>query len=258
MQLSSSLLVSALWSCCLHSVALGLAATLMVAQPQRSFRVVQVTLMQQATPLPMNQGEPARKPPTPEERPAFVSQAPPQPKPKPVVKPVKTETKPKQKIPVHPAEITPPPQAEAPVHVAAIDPSVSTELGAQTRTPMNVNEGSGTNGSEGDRRLTKAKEGGGGNSGVVARPDYGVNPKPPYPLLARRLGAQGVVLLRVEVRADGSVAAVELERSSGFSVLDDSATRTVRESWRFVPARIDGTPTTSWVEVPIRFVLADS
>ena len=99
MQLSSSLLVSALWSCCLHSVALGLAATLMVAQPQQSFRVVQVTLMQQATPLPLSQGEPARKPSAPEERPASVSQAPPQPKPKPVVKPVKAETKPKQKMP---------------------------------------------------------------------------------------------------------------------------------------------------------------
>ncbi|MBI3757476.1 MAG: energy transducer TonB [Deltaproteobacteria bacterium] len=239
-------------------MALGLAAALMVAQPQRSFRVVQVTLMQQATPLPMRQGEPAGKSLAPEERTASVSQALPQPKPKPAAKPLKAVTKPKPKMPEHPAEITQPPQAEALVHVAAMDSSTSTELGVETRTPANVNEGSGAKGSEGGRSSTKAGNGGGGNSGIVARPDYGVNPKPPYPLLARRLGAQGVVLLRVEVREDGSVAAVELERSSGFSVLDDSATRTVRESWRFVPARIDGTPTASWVEVPIRFVLADS
>jgi protein TonB len=77
-------------------------------------------------------------------------------------------------------------------------------------------------------------------------------------MLARRLGAQGVVLLRVQVRKDGTVATVELARSSGFSILDDSAARTVRESWQFVPARIDGTPIASWVEVPIRFVLEDS
>jgi protein TonB len=77
-------------------------------------------------------------------------------------------------------------------------------------------------------------------------------------MLARRLGAQGVVLLRVQVREDGTVATVELARSSGFSMLDDSATRTVRESWRFVPARIDDAPVASWVEVPIRFVLEDS
>jgi len=77
-------------------------------------------------------------------------------------------------------------------------------------------------------------------------------------MIARRLGAQGIVILRVQVRGDGSVAAVELARSSGFAVLDDSAARTVRESWRFLPARIDGSPVTSWVEVPIRFVLEDS
>jgi TonB family protein len=106
--------------------------------------------------------------------------------------------------------------------------------------------------------ITKAGGGREGRIGIVAQPDYGVNPKPPYPMLARRLGAQGVVLLRVQVREDGAVVTVELARSSGFSMLDDSATRTVRESWRFVPARIDGAPIASWVEVPIRFVLEDS
>jgi protein TonB len=85
-----------------------------------------------------------------------------------------------------------------------------------------------------------------------------VNPKPPYPLIARRLGAQGVVTLRVQVREDGSVATIELAQSSGFAVLDDSAIRTVRDSWHFVPGRLDGTPVVSWVEVPIRFVLEDS
>jgi protein TonB len=77
-------------------------------------------------------------------------------------------------------------------------------------------------------------------------------------LIARRIGAQGEVLLRVLVRHDGSVASVELAQSSGFSLLDESATRTVRDSWRFIPAQHDGTPVDSWVEVPIKFVLADS
>lgn len=94
--------------------------------------------------------------------------------------------------------------------------------------------------------------------GTSARPDYGVNPKPPYPLLARRMGAQGIVLLRVHVRADGSVAEAEIKQSSGSALLDDSALRTVRESWRFMPARLDGVPVESWVEVPIRFVLGDA
>jgi protein TonB len=79
-----------------------------------------------------------------------------------------------------------------------------------------------------------------------------------YPLLARRMGAQGEVLLRVRVQPDGSVAAVELVRSSGFTLLDEVATRTVRDSWRFIPARLDGAAIESWVEVPIKFVLAES
>jgi protein TonB len=66
------------------------------------------------------------------------------------------------------------------------------------------------------------------------------------------------VVVRVRVRPDGSVAEAELAQSSGSALLDESALRTVRESWRFVPARRDGTAVESWVEVPIRFVLETS
>jgi protein TonB len=98
----------------------------------------------------------------------------------------------------------------------------------------------------------------GGGGGLSARPDYGANPKPPYPMLARRRGEQGLVLLRVHVRVDGSVAEAEIKQSSGSTLLDDAALHTVRESWRFIPAQLDGIPVESWVEVPIRFVLGDS
>jgi periplasmic protein TonB len=99
--------------------------------------------------------------------------------------------------------------------------------------------------------------GAGGGTTLSARPDYGVNPKPPYPMLARRRGDQGVVLLRVHVRVDGSVVTAEIKQSSGFSLLDDAALQTVRESWRFIPARLGDAPVESWVEVPIRFVLGE-
>ncbi len=94
-----------------------------------------------------------------------------------------------------------------------------------------------------------------GNGRTVARPDYHVNPKPPYPRIARRLGAQGVVTLRVFVQKDGSVGKVFVAESSGFGLLDDAATRTVSSAWKFVPAEVDGNPVDSWVEVPIKFVL---
>ncbi len=64
--------------------------------------------------------------------------------------------------------------------------------------------------------------------------------------------------LRVMVRADGTVARVELAESSGHDVLDDSAVETVRTKWRFEPARRDGVAFESWVLVPIRFTLTEA
>ena len=80
------------------------------------------------------------------------------------------------------------------------------------------------------------------------------NPKPPYPVSARRNGAQGRVILSVQVSASGASSEVLLKRSSGHAVLDDAALQTVRR-WRFVPARRGDTPVDSWVDVPIIFRL---
>lgn len=80
------------------------------------------------------------------------------------------------------------------------------------------------------------------------------NPKPPYPLAARRLGVEGRVVLRVHVLADGRCAEVRIVRSSGHALLDESALSTVRR-WRFVPATRAGTPVAASVDVPISFRL---
>ncbi len=75
---------------------------------------------------------------------------------------------------------------------------------------------------------------------VVAPPRFDAaylsNPRPAYPLAARRRGDQGTVLVRVSVTAEGLAASVSLEKSSGHSALDDAALTAV-QSWRFVPAR---------------------
>jgi protein TonB len=67
---------------------------------------------------------------------------------------------------------------------------------------------------------------------------------------------EGVVLLDVLVAPDGRAAEVRLARSSGHPQLDDSAVRTVRERWRFIPARRAGAAVESRVTVPIRFRLS--
>ena len=92
---------------------------------------------------------------------------------------------------------------------------------------------------------------------VAARFDanYLSNPPPFYPIASRRLGEAGVVRIRVYVGVDGQALKVELERSSGYARLDQSALDTVA-NWRFVPAHRGDTPVVSWVVVPLNFSLS--
>jgi len=85
-------------------------------------------------------------------------------------------------------------------------------------------------------------------------PAYGHRQDPEYPEFARRRGYQGTTLLRVRVLDDGRVAAVQIKESSGYQVLDGTATKAVW-TWRFTPALADGRPVASWVLVPITFRL---
>ncbi len=80
------------------------------------------------------------------------------------------------------------------------------------------------------------------------------NPAPAYPPMARRIGEEGVVRLRVWVSAAGTAERVELARSSGFARLDQSAEAAVRR-WRFIPARHGDDNVPAWVTVPISFQL---
>ena len=87
-----------------------------------------------------------------------------------------------------------------------------------------------------------------------AKPNYLSNPPPAYPLASKAAQEEGVVLLSVEVNAQGRPASVRVRRSSGFSRLDEAALRAVR-GWRFSPARVGGIAISSEVEVPVRFQL---
>ncbi|MFM2407771.1 MAG: hypothetical protein RL358_513 [Pseudomonadota bacterium] len=80
------------------------------------------------------------------------------------------------------------------------------------------------------------------------------NPKPVYPLAARRMGWQGKVIVRVEVLANGAAGEVSLYQSSGREALDNAALAAVK-SWRFTPARVAGQLITKTFLVPIPFKL---
>jgi protein TonB len=84
--------------------------------------------------------------------------------------------------------------------------------------------------------------------------NYLRNPAPAYPRLARKLGEQGRVVLRVLVNADGIANEVQVQTTSGHARLDDAARDTVR-SWKFVPARRGDQAVAAWVLIPISFRL---
>ncbi|MBI3222771.1 MAG: energy transducer TonB [Nitrosomonadales bacterium] len=92
-------------------------------------------------------------------------------------------------------------------------------------------------------------------------PDYKAaylhNPLPAYPMVARRMGWQGRVVLNVEVLASGLPGQVRVQQGSGHEALDDAALQAVR-GWRFVPARQGGQVVTKWFLVPIPFILKES
>lgn len=80
------------------------------------------------------------------------------------------------------------------------------------------------------------------------------NPRPAYPPLSRRLGEQGRVVVRVLIEADGTASRAEIQTSSGYERLDQTALQTVLR-WRYVPGKRAGVAEAMWFNVPIQFVL---
>jgi protein TonB len=131
-----------------------------------------------------------------------------------------------------------------PVSARQRTPAAVLTTEATTHTPTASSVAENTGGEQHDEPL------------VESRYDVAAlnNPKPPYPLAARRQGAEGRVVLRAQVLEDGRCAEAHIVRSSGHTQLDESALAAVRR-WRFVPATRAGKPVNSWVEVPIHFQL---
>ena len=82
--------------------------------------------------------------------------------------------------------------------------------------------------------------------------DYLNNPAPVYPAMSRRMHERGEVRLRVLVSKDGMPVEVQVERSCGYSRLDQAALAAVRK-WKFQPAQRGGVSVDAWVIVPIEF-----
>ena len=93
-----------------------------------------------------------------------------------------------------------------------------------------------------------------GQSTLISMPG---NPRPRYPLIARKRGYEGRVLLTVQVAGSGRVADIAIAKSSGYTLLDDAATDAVRR-WRFRSASGGESPVDTIVEVPVTFRLEET
>ncbi|MBI3999500.1 MAG: energy transducer TonB [Candidatus Omnitrophica bacterium] len=88
------------------------------------------------------------------------------------------------------------------------------------------------------------------------KPAYLKNPAPVYPNYAREQGWEGVTILKVLVNEQGRVDQIEIHKSSGYKILDESALKTIR-TWQFLPARVGNLSFSSWIKIPVRFILME-
>ena len=91
------------------------------------------------------------------------------------------------------------------------------------------------------------------NQGIQARNQF-ANPKPPYPLVSRRMGEQGAVDLRLCLTYQGQIESVSVIKSSGYKRLDSSALETVK-TWKFSPLEMVDASSFDCYRLPIHFKL---
>jgi len=84
-------------------------------------------------------------------------------------------------------------------------------------------------------------------SGFAAPP-----PPPPYPPGGPEDRDARIVVLIVDLSADGTVTAVALEKSSGFPELD-TATMEAASNWHFNPLLKEGNPVAGKARIPVSF-----
>jgi len=87
---------------------------------------------------------------------------------------------------------------------------------------------------------------------VVSGVEYIRAPQPVYPSMSRRMGEQGVVMLRVLVNEKGHAEQANIQQSSGFQNLDEAGRQAAMRAL-FKPYIEDGKAIQVYVIVPINF-----
>ncbi len=187
--------------------------------------VITVELLEAPRPV---QAPPPPAPPPPQVQKPVAKPQPPKPAPAPVLAPVITKDPPP---PTAPVAVEAPPQPAAPINAPVqasappSPPAPSPPAPPSPRVEMPLSDAA-----------------------------YLRNPPPSYPAVSQRLREEGTATVRVLVSVDGLPLKIELQKSTGFPRLDESALKTIQQ-WKFVPGKRGGTAEQMWVEVPVLFAL---
>jgi len=224
----------------LHLAVGGMVAGWPAASPDAVSTALPVELVQLQPPAPPLAEPPPPTPPVP----VKAVPPPPQVRPRPVS--VAPSAAPARRP--RPAAL-PAPVVPLPAEAAAEIPADSVRNGSPNPPSAGEVRGNGSNAESPGPAAAPAQE-------SPARPAAAGNPRPLYPMSARRAGREGRVLLRVAVSPAGTATEVAVIDGSGTTSLDEAAVTAVRE-WHFVPAERGGQAIESLVRVPITFRLTD-
>lgn len=158
--------------------------------------------------------------------------------------------KPRPKV----AQTLPPPQEQAtkedhkrnPPKKERIAPTPKKQIAAKVPPQKTPPQTMGTSRDQGQEAAT-----------ILHEARYRQQTPPLYPRRALDLGQQGTAILHVEVTHDGFTRTLKVAQSSGYRLLDRAALAAVRK-WEFEPTEMNGKRITSWVRVPVSFVIQSS
>lgn len=194
----------------------------------------------------------------PEQAPAAVEK-PREKDPKPPVNLAAARPRPVSK-PKEPSRVTPPSKETPEAVASSVAPALSADAGAAGAAPAQSLGESGESGSGGGigthgKGFHRGHGGGPVDAefGAADGPRFVHRKMPQYPRLARQLGKEGIVVLRVTIDEGGRPIAVETIKSAGCG-FDEEAMKAVQESL-FHPAKREGKPVICRAILPIRFEL---
>ena len=82
------------------------------------------------------------------------------------------------------------------------------------------------------------------------------NPHPEYPLIARKKGWEGRVIIHADIDNTGKVTYIKILESSGYEALDNVSLNTLK-NWKFTPAKFGNKFIEDSVTIPVNFLLED-